>query len=101
MPDYIMREDAIALIEEQTEEKPKDDMDIGWNAGLSCAIGQLETIPKAKVTKHRSGKWTRKEVKTREFGRLLVVECSKCKKNQTYRTKYCPNCGAEMGMPDV
>lgn len=94
--EYIKRNDAIELIKEQIDEHPVEDMDIGWNAGLSCAIGQLESMPVADVVKRIRGKWIMKEVITGEFGRLIVCQCSKCKKNQTFQTKCCSNCGAEM-----
>ena len=49
-----------------------------------------------KLQKRKHGKWIMKEVITGEFGRLIVCQCSKCKKNQTFQTMYCSKCGAEM-----
>ena len=49
-----------------------------------------------ELQKQKHGKWIMKEVITGEFGRLIVCQCSKCKKNQTFQTMYCSNCGAEM-----
>ena len=48
------------------------------------------------LRERKRGKWIMKEVITGEFGRLIVCQCSKCKKNQTFQTMYCSNCGAEM-----
>lgn len=98
MAEYIKRSDALNF-EMEIEADPDEIQAI--TKGMALYGEHIKRVPAANVIKPRKGKWTRKEVQTREFGRLLVVECSKCKKNQTYRTKYCPNCGAEMEMPNV
>ena len=87
MSDYIKREDVLNLAEKGF---------IVGNSNYKSVTKFINDIPAANVIKPRKGKWIREEVQTKEFGRLLVVKCSKCKKNQTYRTKYCSNCGAEM-----
>lgn len=76
-------------------------------SGEYCAIASTEDFPVMqfvkdaadaieKLQKRKHGKWIMKEVITGEFGRLIVCQCSKCKKNQTFQTKCCSNCGAEM-----
>lgn len=52
---YVNREDVIKAIKMQIENHPISPMDKMWNAALSCAIGQVETIPSSDVIKLDEG----------------------------------------------
>ena len=83
MKEFIGRENAVTVVGEAIADG------MPW-------FDALMELPAADVIKRRSGRWIMKEVITKEFGRLMVCKCSRCKKNQTFQTKYCSNCGAEM-----
>lgn len=74
----------------------KVDWDYG-NIDPDSLMRALEfyTTP-ADVQPVRHGRWIWEEVPTTELGKIVCFKCTVCLKRQTFRSHFCPNCGAEM-----
>ncbi len=98
MVEYIEREKAMVSIRDQYDDQPIDDMSVGWNAGLSCAIGQIESIPASIVIERKKGEWIDRDDIYNMWG------CSVCGEEfvlvegtpNSNEYNYCPFCGADM-----
>ena len=98
MDEYIKREAAVAVCDEQYKEcLRKSDFcgdTVAWNI---CA--DIKAIPAADVVPVVHGEWL-----LRHEGYGHYWECSSCHKNPciyvTKDTRYCPNCGAKMDIED-
>ena len=70
---------------------------IPMNNALDMAIKALEEEPK-------TGHWINiinKDLHDYRTGNKLCFECSECRSQYTYKSNYCPNCGARMEESDI
>lgn len=85
MAEYIKREDAI-----QTAKA------FAWGDN-SLIVERMQKIPAADVVKRKKGKWETAYLDHEAFGvRPTVWYCSECHQITTFRTFFCPNCGADL-----
>ena len=89
MSDYISREAAMRVIDELYVKRPLDS-----DRFVLTGVGaRLEELPAADVRPVVRGKW-------RLYSPLTdTYECDKCGYqviDESFRTNFCPNCGADM-----
>ena len=103
MKEYIEREAALAICEQEYQERLKQadwcGDTVAWNIG-----GAIKGLPAADVVPVRHGRW----MTTDAYPHHLY--CSVCYKNYAKNAKwvneldlptnYCPNCGARMDKED-
>jgi hypothetical protein len=89
MADYIRREDALNIL-------MRTDSIYGAYVGIS----NLEPLSAAKP---KNGRWETAYLDHEAFGvRPHTFYCSECHQITSFRTFFCPNCGADMrGEDDV
>ena len=98
MAEYIEREAAIAYapLPKHLREYQTMNLDDAWEDGYDFAIRQIESIPAADVRPVVRGKWL-------QYSPLAdTYECDKCGYqviDESFRTNFCPNCGADMREP--
>lgn len=49
-----------------------------------------------KLVEQKYGEWTNERITRGGFHEEWGYDCSECGKTCSYRSKYCPNCGAKM-----
>lgn len=101
MSDLISRQDAIKAI---------DDLQNCYNGysdtyDKAYIIGVLEDVPSVDVPDRKVGKWIDAWRSALDGTRHWYRECSECgyerdDDNIDKDTKFCPNCGAYMGVED-
>lgn len=103
MSDYIKREDAIQANVSQVEFCKSEGLDFSGKLHIDSIINNLKHIPAADVAERKRGKWMEAMLDHEAFGvRPTTHYCSECHQIISFRTFYCPNCGAEMrGEDDV
>ena len=94
MSDLIDRQAAIDAMTEfykdlLGDEEPKLDERTALYVDLKLLV---ERLPSAQPER-KSGKW---EMKWHRFFKREVPTCSVCKAGNFFKTKFCPNCGADM-----
>ena len=95
MDEYIKREAAVAVCDEQYKEcLRKSDFcgnTVAWNI---CA--DIKVIPAADVAPVVHGRWIHDGCRIE--GGIDWCHCSECGKSDNFcaRTNYCPHCGAKM-----
>lgn len=92
MKEYIDREAAIEFIKEN-QCKACSDIGLCGNCAVLVAMKLFKSIPAADVWPAVRGKW-------RLYSPLTdTYECDKCCYqiiDESFRTNFCPNCGARM-----
>lgn len=57
----------------------------------------VDSIPSTDVVERKMGKWKTAYLDHEAFGvRPHIFYCSKCQQITSFRTFFCPNCGAKM-----
>ena len=100
--DCISREEAKKLIQGKIDDIPKNkDGTYGsmfgqYVNGLYCAKTAISYMPSV-VPQTKRGKWieTKDDCNGINFYDFSF-ECSKCGKERSFKSNYCPNCGADM-----
>ena len=99
MSDYISRDAAIKARHNCNKDCATCDFAIegdSWCQGEIWAVDILR-IPAADVVERKKGKWEKAYLGHEAFGiRPQVWYCSECQQITSFRTFYCPNCGADM-----
>lgn len=94
MAEYIKREDVTKLAKNISFEYE------GAPALTLKPMIKLEDIlkiPPADVVERKKGKWKTAYLDHEAFGvRPHTFYCSECQQITSFRTFYCPNCGADM-----
>ena len=62
---------------------------------VECVVDDIETIPIADVEEVKHGEWIWTENGEADYEQFWV--CSVCKEKSYIKTKFCSDCGAEMG----
>lgn len=91
MSDLISRQAAIKAIEDL------QDCYNGFSDTYdkACIIGVIEEVPTVEPMKH--GRW-----KHHQYGNTAgYYECDNCGKINSYKSNYCPKCGAQMDLGEV
>ncbi|MGN0180416.1 MAG: hypothetical protein ACI4DY_13415 [Monoglobaceae bacterium] len=100
MDEYINRDAYIRYLSSRKSEFV-DDYGKGWSAGINTAIRACEKFPAADVAPVRHGRWIKP---TKIDGRFFSIpHCSVCESvpcGVDENTKFCPNCGAKMGVSE-
>ena len=92
MTDYISRSSAIEQIKEEWAKLP-----LSETTGFAILMRVLTKMPAADVREVKSGKWKRGAYTDVSPKDMEFYYCSECgHRLQTFRTHYCPNCGAQM-----
>ena len=90
MSDLISREAAVHILCEENINRPLDS-DRWLISDIYKKIEELPTIERKK------GKWETAYLPHEYMGcRPTAYYCSECNQITTFRTFYCPNCGADM-----
>ena len=86
MTDYIKREDAIRIVEN--------------NMSRFYIAARIGDYPAADVAPVRHGRWIYKDepIFGNPYGRYY---CDLCEYGLAYEENYCPNCGAKMDEEDT
>lgn len=57
----------------------------------------IDLIPAANVRRNAKGEWIRESFINKRGEKMFhSPKCSACGSNETFTTKFCPNCGADM-----
>lgn len=96
-------------IEDRIDSIPSNDYDQGWNAAINTAIDEIDNAPTIKTftlldieEQYRKGlkkglsEWETERPHGKWSGIGGVWKCSNCNGHYPYKTKFCPNCGAQM-----
>jgi len=71
-----------------------------YDIGFDCAHNlwvKLDEIPVETVVERKKGKWETAYLDHEAFGvRPTAWYCSECHQITSFRTFFCPNCGADM-----
>lgn len=96
MDEYIKREDALAICEEEYREQLRilnyAGDSVAWNIGHA-----IKELPAADVAPVVHGRWIVRKAPHAMGG--ISAKCSVCSKSVQYLgnpLNYCPNCGAKM-----
>jgi hypothetical protein len=90
MAEYIEREAVVNLLRAEAERGATP-----YHIGLYAAARVVESIPAADVRPAKPGKWIPIECIVGTI-RINFPGCSVCKHTVRDKTRFCPNCGAEM-----
>lgn len=98
--DLISRQAAIDALERKKDKKAKGDMGGFYNKIIQNDIDALMQLPSAQPER-KKGKWIDEPIyKQTMDGKTWdgFTYCSECQEMHEYgyRSKFCPNCGAEM-----
>ena len=60
-------------------------------------VSDIKLAPTADVAEVKHGEWKRERIQSKT-GNIFysAPECSNCGEKNTFKTTYCPNCGAKM-----
>lgn len=90
MAEYIMKEQAFAVLTDFPEESSPE------NIGLAFARKAIDSLPAAEVAEVRHGRWVRDKWPS---GTHKLI-CSECGEWSGKKSRYCPSCGARMDKED-
>lgn len=101
MSDYISREETINKLDDLCDivcQYSKKQRSVMCGAcPLGSAFDAIEELPTADVVERKKGKWKTVMLDHEAFGvRPTTFYCSECHQITTFRTFFCPNCGADM-----
>lgn len=93
MAEYIKRGDALKIMKGAWSQLPGDD-------AMQEAIDSITHLTAADVAERKKGKWKTAYLDHEAFGvRPHTFYCSECHQITSFRTFFCPNCGADMREP--
>lgn len=75
------------------------DLNKHTNEILRMIVDYIESMPSVKPQEPKTQHWiniTDKELHDFRTCAKLCFECSECRSQYTYKSNYCPNCGADM-----
>ena len=91
MKDMIYRDDAIALVIKAIHGTDnKEIQNYLWD-GLRK---QMWSLPSANISMGQTGEWIAIGKKSTAY------QCSSCDRCESYKSDFCPNCGAKMNKGD-
>lgn len=97
--DCVSRQSVVDFLENHAKDFDDTKVRMAFRAASSL-VENADNVPSVTPTR-KKGKWIRHEDrKPLKYGYELIIKgkCSNCEEvyGETYRMKYCPNCGAEM-----
>ena len=96
MSDYIKRDKALSFPFANGKYDHKNANE-HFIFGCESYKEWLEDLPIADVRENVHGEWKTAMLDHEAFGvRPKVIYCSSCCQATAYKTKFCPNCGAQM-----
>lgn len=96
---YVELKEFLRQAENSKSDKPPYG---NWDIAHECCIDIAKNLTAVDVVKVRYGEWTEKIIPLDwcDDDVDIIFECSACKEDSPFTSKYCPNCGAKMDQKD-